>query len=141
MGFNGVNASGTYITIRDCDIYDCCTNGINIGGGDRANLVSGGNVVTNNRIHSTYGLLSRCGQSYGGVGLEVSHNDFFDAPMEGFRFGDNNNIVIEYNDIHDVQLVNSDGGAIYAGRDISAIGNIIRYNYFHDIGTAMGYHG
>ena len=141
MGFNGVNASGTYITIRDCDIYDCCTNGINIGGGDRVNLVSGGNVVTNNRIHSTYGLLSRCGQSYVGVGLEVSHNDFFDAPMEGFRFGDNNNIVIEYNDIHDVQLVNSDGGAIYAGRDISAIGNIIRYNYFHDIGTAMGYHG
>jgi hypothetical protein len=41
---------------------------------------------------------------------------------------------LEYNNIHHTTLEVDDMGAVYIGRDPSENGNIIRYNYFHNMG-------
>jgi len=50
-----------------------------------------------------------------------------------------NEQVIEYNEIYDILNDVQDFGAIYYGRDPSDQGNIIRYNYIHDVGGPWGY--
>ena len=40
-----------------------------------------------------------------------------------------NDHIIEYNKIHHVLQSVSDSGAIYMGRDMSEVGNIIRHNF------------
>ena len=140
IGGNGIKANGSNITVKNCDIYNFASHGIDVSGGDRATLTPSGNVVTNNKIHSGYGQLSR-GIYAAGVGHEISHNDIFDFGQDAIRYDKLNNTVIEYNDIYDVQLLNADGGAIYAGRNCTDLGNIVRYNYFHNIGAHIGHHG
>jgi hypothetical protein len=50
-----------------------------------------------------------------------------------------NNNVIEYNEIHHVCTETSDAGALYMGHvDWTMRGNIVRYNYFHDINVFAG---
>jgi len=57
---------------------------------------------------------------------------------------DSGETLIEYNDVHDVCKCTSDSGAIYLGRRWDWAGNVIRYNYIHDIidvahnGTPLG---
>jgi hypothetical protein len=43
--------------------------------------------------------------------------------------------MIEYNVIHDVVRLSDDAGAIYAGRNWSMYGNIIRYNCIYNLGS------
>ena len=39
-----------------------------------------------------------------------------------------NDIIVEYNDIHDVLKTSSDMGAIYSGQIMAQRGNVFRYN-------------
>ena len=41
--------------------------------------------------------------------------------------------MIEYNEIHHVLSRTGDGGAVYTGRDWTFQGNVIRYNFVHDL--------
>ena len=52
-------------------------------------------------------------------------------------FGGMENIM-EYNEIHYVCQESNDAGTIYAGRSRTLRGNIIRYNYLHDISGFEG---
>jgi hypothetical protein len=52
-----------------------------------------------------------------------------------------NDHTIEYNEIFDVVRTGTDMGAVYTGRDITCLGNVIRFNYFHDIGNNNRGHG
>jgi hypothetical protein len=52
-----------------------------------------------------------------------------------------NDHVIEYNEIHNVVYESGDAGAYYVGRDWTQRGNILRYNYWHNIVGATGYGG
>jgi hypothetical protein len=45
-----------------------------------------------------------------------------------------NNHIIEYNDIHHTTLEVDDMGAVYYGRDPTELGNVVRYNFFHNLG-------
>jgi len=67
-----------------------------------------------------------------GVGCVATHNLIHDAPHAAIIFGGNNH-RIEYNEIHHVLTRTGDGGAVYTGRDWTFRGNIIRYNFFHDL--------
>ena len=62
----------------------------------------------------------------------MSHNWMHDSPHAGVYFGGNDNIL-EYNEINDIALETGDVGAFYIGRDWTVRGNIVRYNYFHDL--------
>jgi hypothetical protein len=44
-----------------------------------------------------------------------------------------NDHVMEFNEIHNVCLESNDAGAIYAGRDWTMRGTVIRHNYLHEI--------
>jgi len=46
-----------------------------------------------------------------------------------------NNHVVEYNDIYNVLKETGDAGVIYTGRDWGSWGNILRYNFIHDISS------
>ena len=47
-----------------------------------------------------------------------------------------NEHILEFNEVHNVCRETGDVGAIYMGRDWTERGNIIRFNFFHDIYTA-----
>ncbi|MBD2847422.1 right-handed parallel beta-helix repeat-containing protein [Paenibacillus sp. IB182496] len=121
-------------------VYNTGVGGVSLKGGDRITLTPGEHEV----IDSEFSNYSRLKATYSpavdivGVGNRVAHNEMYDAPHMAIRLKGNDHIV-EYNDIHDVLLETSDAGAIYMGRDWSEQGNVIRYNYLHDLqGYAQG---
>ena len=139
-GGSAVSVSGgTHHAVTGCEIYDMGCGGISLGGGDRATLAPAGHLAENNHIHH-YGRWSRMYQtaiSLDGVGNRAAHNLIHDAPHIAIGFGGNDH-VIEFNEIYNVCFESNDAGAIYAGRNWTMRGNMIRYNYFHDISGFKG---
>ncbi len=121
--------------VAGCEMYGTGDGGVFVTGGDRKTLASCEHVIDNNHIHH----LSRWSRCYtpaihaAGVGIRMTHNLIHDLPHSGIIFW-GNEMRIEYNEIHHVTLESADAGAIYTGRDFTARGNIIRYNYIHDTG-------
>ncbi|MCM8816754.1 MAG: right-handed parallel beta-helix repeat-containing protein [Candidatus Omnitrophica bacterium] len=126
--------------IQDCEIYNIGEGGIHLEGGDRKTLESGNNLIANNHIHdfSLWIKIYRPAVQIDGVGNKVTNNLIHDAPHMAIGWSGNENII-EFNEIYNVVLETNDAGAIYSGRDPSMQGNIIRYNYFHDIGKIQGH--
>lgn len=128
--------------VRDCHIFNTGTGGISLAGGDRRTLTPAGHVAENNHIHA----YARVRKSYSdaitlhGVGNAARHNRMHGAEHCAMSFRGNDH-VIEYNEIFDVVRTGTDMGAVYTGRDITSLGNVIRYNYFHDIGNDNPGHG
>lgn len=136
------NLSGNAVELkgaRDCRVinsylHDLGATGINITGGDRETLTPGNNAIENNKIErfgqikTTYNPAA----TVGGVGNAIRYNEISDTPHMALGYGGNDH-VIEYNEIYDVCKDTADSGAIYTGRDWSTRGNVIRYNYFHDM--------
>lgn len=121
-------------SIISCDIYGAGSGGISLRGGDRPSLTPGRHVAENNHIHH-YGRWTRMytpAISLAGVGNRASHNLIHDAPHMAIGFGGSDH-VIEFNEIHNVCLESNDAGALYAGRDWTMRGTVIRHNYLHDI--------
>ena len=117
-----------------CDIYGTGSGGIGLQGGERTSLTAGGHFADNNHIHH-YGRWNRMHTpaiALNGVGNRAAHNLIHDAPHMAIAFGGNDH-VIELNEIHNVCLESNDAGAIYAGRDWTMRGTVIRHNYLHHI--------
>ena len=117
-----------------CDIYGTGKGGISLSGGDRASLAGAGHAAENNEIHH-YGQWERmyaAAISLEGVGQRAAHNLIHDGPHIAILFGGNDHLM-EFNEIHHVCEESMDAGAIYAGRDWTMRGTVIRYNYLHDI--------
>ncbi|MBS1577097.1 MAG: right-handed parallel beta-helix repeat-containing protein [Bacteroidetes bacterium] len=125
---------GTNNGISSCDMHDLALGGIVVSGGDRKTLAPAGNYVINNNIHDfaqwirTY----QPGIIISGVGNRISNNLIYNGPGTGILLSGNEHII-EYNEMHDLALETGDVGAFYMGRDWTERGNIIRYNYFHDL--------
>ncbi len=131
---NAMALYGNHNYIAGCEMAHLGAGGINLDGGDRATLTHAETIVENNHIHH-FGEVTRTytpGISVPGCGHIIRNNTLHDAPHMAIGFGGNENII-EYNEIYSVCLESDDAGAIYGGKDYSAQGNIIRYNYFHDI--------
>jgi len=121
-------------TVAGCDIHGMGRNGIRLSGGDRTTLTPAGHAAENNHIWD-YGRWSRMYQtaiSLDGVGNRALRNLIHDAPHMAVGFGGNDHLI-EGNEIHRVCLESNDAGAIYAGRNWTMRGNVIRGNYLHDI--------
>ena len=134
-GGNAVQVSdGNNCSVIACDIYGTGRGGISLRGGERPSLTPAGHLAENNHIHH-YGRWNRMytpAVSLGGVGNRAAHNLIHDAPHMAIGFSGNDH-VIEYNEIHDVCLESNDAGAMYAGRDWTMRGTVIRHNYLYDI--------
>ncbi len=125
---------GSSCTVKGCTLHHTGKGGVKITGGDRATLTPSGNLVTNNHIYSIAKIYQtyQPGVDVDGVGCVVSHNCIHDSAHQAMMFHGNDHII-EYNEMYDVCQVADDSSAIYSGRDYTVCGNIIRYNYFHDM--------
>ena len=134
-------------------IVDRCTNstvtrftissvgggGISISGGDRNTLTPSNNLASYNIITdvATWHKMCLAGIEINGVGVTVAHNKIHDVVHSAIMWQGNDH-VIEYNEISNACYESNDAGAVYAGRDYTCRGTIIRYNYIHDL---FGYEG
>ena len=141
----GVNFQGGHdCGILSSDLYALGRRGVEIIGGDRKTLTPGRHFVENCRIHD----FSRIDRTYTpavqieGVGNRIAHNEFYDSPCHAIRL-EGNDHVVEYNNIHDVVRESDDQGGIDLFLNLGYRGNILRFNYWHDIasGRACGQAG
>ncbi len=135
MGSGAVSVGGgEQHAVTGCEIYAMGGGGISLDGGDRTTLTPAKHLAENNHIHD-YGRWYRMYQmaiALNGVGNRAAHNLIHDAPHIAITFGGNDH-VIEFNEIHHVCEESNDAGAIYAGRNWTMRGTLIRHNYLHDI--------
>ncbi len=127
-------SGGTEHGVVGCDIYNLAGGGITLQGGDRPTLTPSRHFVQNNHIHdyARWYRMYRPAVLVQGVGQRVAHNLIHDAPHMAIQFGGNDH-VFEFNEIHSVCYESNDAGAIYAGRDWTERGTIIRNNFMHHV--------
>jgi len=123
--------------VTDCNIYNIGAGAISLGGGDRKTLTAANNYVVNCDIHH-YNRLDRSYKAainIDGVGNSIAHNLIHHAPAMAIYLHGNDHII-EYNEIYEVvEGPTEDMGAFYMGRDPSERGNVVRYNFWHNIGN------
>ncbi|MDH7601331.1 MAG: right-handed parallel beta-helix repeat-containing protein [Armatimonadota bacterium] len=132
VSIDGGKANG----LLSCDIYETGDGGVALGGGDRKTLTPAGNFVENCSIHhfSRWDRTYRPGVMVSGVGNRVAHNLMYSASHSAIILHGNDHII-EFNEIHHVCNETGDAGAFYMGRDWSQRGNVVRFNFFHDLGS------
>ncbi|MDI9587227.1 MAG: hypothetical protein QM473_23595 [Acidobacteriota bacterium] len=126
--------------VEACDIHHTGTGGLWLSGGDRKTLTPAGHIAYNNHIwrFSEHQLTYANGLTLNGVGNRAAHNLLHDAPHQAIAIGGNDHIF-EFNEVHHICTETDDCGALYKGRDPSCRGNVIRYNFWHNIGSPMGH--
>ena len=126
--------AGTGHGVVNCRIYNIGSGGISLSGGDRLKLEPAGNFVENCELHHfnrgdrTY----RAAVNIDGVGNSVRNCLIHDCPGSAFLLHGNEHLI-EYNEIHHALTEGDDMGALYTGRDPTERGNVIRFNYWHDL--------
>jgi hypothetical protein len=70
----------------------------------------------------------------------MAHNLVHHGPHMALSAAGNDHVV-EFNEIHNAVYESGDAGAYYVGRDWTQRGNILRYNYWHQIVGATGHGG
>lgn len=139
LGTNAVDISGgVHHGVISCRIHGVGESGISLSGGDRRTLTPGRHFALNNHIHhySRWCRTYRPAIGINGVGNRAAHNLIHDAPHNAILLGGNEHLI-EFNEIHHVCQQTGDAGAIYMGRDLTMRGNVIRFNYFHDIARTV----
>ena len=136
-GGNAVCLNGNDVIFDSNDIYSVGKTALYVDGGEITHLIPSDNEITNNRIHD-YAELNRV-YSAGidiksqSVGITVSHNEIYYAPHQGIGFC-GNDIIMEYNYIHDVCYESGDAGAVYTySSSWSSCGMIFRKNIVENI--------
>lgn len=135
MGGSGIEIrKGERHRVAGCELAHLGNGGIGVYAGDPDTLTPSGHVIDNNHIvdYARYCLTYGAGVQVGGCGNRVSHNLIHDGPHVAVLFGGREN-TFEYNEVHSVCLTSGETGAFYTGRDWTLVGNVIRFNYVHDI--------
>ncbi|MBI2299927.1 MAG: right-handed parallel beta-helix repeat-containing protein, partial [Armatimonadetes bacterium] len=128
---------GTRHGVVGCDIYAMGQGGIHLDGGDRKTLTPAGHYAENNHIHHTsrWDPVYQQGIALRGVGNRAVHNLIDNVPHIAIGFADND-MTIEYNEIHSAVFQSNDAGAVYTSppdETWSMRGHKIRFNYLHNI--------
>ncbi|MBP3359536.1 MAG: right-handed parallel beta-helix repeat-containing protein [Clostridia bacterium] len=143
FGKNGIYINnGSFCTVTGCEIYNIGENGVYVTGGDYENIIASGNVVSYNDIHD-FALIERSYRAgvclgYRSVGAVVRGNNIYNAPHAGIIFYGTMNLI-EDNTLRRVVTDFHDMDAIYVNNvDYPwERGNVIRGNYFDDIGNGF----
>ncbi len=137
LGANGVIIKGgTGHGILGCDIHTLGAGGARVEGGDRKTLTPGSHFVENCHIHD----FTRVDRVYApavhldGVGHRVAHNLIHDSPHHGMRV-EGYEHAIEFNEVHSVVYEADDQSGIDMFGNPAYRGNVIRYNFWHHIGS------
>jgi len=137
FGNSAIIAKGENIKIEQCNIQSIGGTAIELNGGDFELLKSSDNEVLNCEI-SDWGNYHRVYSSavaLHGVGSRVIGNKMYFSPHGAITISGNTHLI-EKNEISNVLLEFEDFGAIHSplGKNQLMRGQIIRQNYFHDIG-------
>jgi hypothetical protein len=122
--------------VHSCTIESMGRGGIDISAGDKLKLVGSGSVIENCKIRN----LSRIDRTYTpaivleGDGIKVRYCLFADIPSSGIRL-EGNDMLVELNEFTKCVIESDDQGAIDVWGNPLYRGNIIRWNFFHDIGV------
>ena len=137
LGTNGVIINGgTGHKIVGCDIYTLGAGGVRAAGGDKKTLTPGEHVIENCHIYD----FTRIDRAYApavhldGVGNRIAHNLFHHSPHHAMRV-EGYEHTIEWNEIHSVVYESDDQSGIDMFGNPAVRGNVIRYNYWHHIGS------
>jgi parallel beta-helix repeat protein len=145
-GIDALDAwNGERVTVRRCRIHGLGDGGILVSGGDRRALAPAGHLVENCDIHDVgrFCWMYTPAVRVEGAGSTVRKNHLHDLPHSAILWGGNEHLL-ELNEIDHVCNWASDAGAIYAGRDWGARGNVIRHNLVRHMSTFVegwGVHG
>ena len=133
---NALLISGYDNLAVDNEITRTGKGGVVLSGGDRDTLRAGNNRAENNLVHDWSEIYETYQPAFslGGVGNVCSHNEMYNSPHEAITYSGNDHLI-EYNLIHDVNLLTNDGGAIYSGRRWDWYGTVIRNNLIYDLGA------
>ena len=136
VGKTGLCLAGDCNLIRGCEVSQCGEIGIKFSGGNRQALVRAESIVEKCDIHD-FGIYRRtyaAGLQVDGCGCLIRQNLIHEAPHCAVLYGGNEH-VFEFNNVYRVLLETGDAGAYYTGRDWTTQGNVLRYNFTHDLGT------
>ncbi|MEI6677087.1 MAG: right-handed parallel beta-helix repeat-containing protein [Mariniphaga sp.] len=128
-------AGGKAHLVHSCIIESMGRGGIDISAGDKLALVSSGSIIENCKISD----LSRIDRTYTpaivleGDGIKVRHCFFGNIPSSGIRL-EGNDMLVELNAFKKCVIESDDQGAIDVWGNPLYRGNIIRWNFFQDIG-------
>ncbi|SFK71248.1 right-handed parallel beta-helix repeat-containing protein [Methylorubrum salsuginis] len=125
--------------LEACAIADTGFGAVRLVAGDRPSLTPGGLFLRDSRL-TRYARLSRTQSpalELDGVGNRAVGNYFHDAIDHAVYLRGNDHLVAD-NEITRLLDGATDAGAIYAGRDWTARGSVIRGNFLHDIRTRPG---
>ena len=135
-GGTGVTLHGNRNVMRGCEVVQVGRTGVLADGGDRKTLRRADSVFEGNKVHD-FGVLQRTyapGFRVNGCGITLRANVVHDAPHSAVLYGGNEHLF-EYNNVYRVLLETGDAGAYYTGRDWTTQGNLLRFNYTHDLGA------
>ncbi len=149
-GTHGVAVVGPNVLVSRCFVTGAGTVGIKVEGGDRVKLVPSGNRIEDCEV-SHFARFCRTGNTgilIRGCGAAIRNNHVHHSPQSAINFGGGkmsspfgwgcNESTIELNDIHDVCQTTADAGAIYAGKDWGARGNVVQHNFVHRLHSYFG---
>ena len=131
---------GTRNRILGCDVRETGAGGIAIAGGNRQKLTRGDHLIEDTRVtgFSRHNLTYANGIHVTGVGNIVRHCLLSDAPHIAVALSGNDHLF-EYNVVSNVCTSSDDAAAFYKGRNPSCRGNVLRFNYWGDIGSPRGH--
>jgi hypothetical protein len=134
IGNRGAVVSGQNNGLTDMLIEYIGEAAVMLNGGDRQTLTSAELYVEHSilRHFARVSLTYQPGVGLAGVGNRAVDNQISDSPHNAILFTGNDHLIT-HNEIFDVCKDVGDAGAIYTGRDWTARGTIISYNYFHNI--------
>ena len=129
-----INGGNSHL-VHSCTIESMGRSGIEIDAGDKLKLIHSGSIIENCKISN----LSRIDRTYTpaillqGAGIMVRQCHFFDIPSSAIRL-EGNDMLVEKNEFSKCVTESDDQGAIDVFGNPLYRGNIIRWNFFHDIG-------
>jgi len=139
MGRNGISLRGSHMAAVRCEVTEVGSSGISIHGGDRKTLTPGHCSIEHCHVHHVGRLNWERGRCafLGGCGNRLARNLFHHGPTGAVAYGGNEH-VLELNEAHDMCIHYADVGVFYTGRDWASRGNLVRWNYIHDVAVKGG---
>ncbi len=127
--------AGSNNTILSCDIYNTGSGGVMLGGGSKRKLIKGHSEVDNCKLYNfnRRNKFLTAGINVDGCGNRVANCDISKSLFQAIYVRGNEHLF-EYNYIHEIAKDSDDTSAWYLGRDPSDRGNVIRCNFFYDVG-------
>ncbi|MEM7308556.1 MAG: right-handed parallel beta-helix repeat-containing protein [Planctomycetota bacterium] len=129
----GVRLLGAGDRVLGCDLVDLDRHVVLAGGRRGPGLLeAGGNAVENCHIFQRRFGHRRVGVSISGVGNAFRNNLVHNSLGQAVTVRGNDH-RIERNELFNIGYDEGDGGAIYAGGDLTGYGVVYRHNFFHHL--------